>query len=382
MPPVAKKVLVTGAAGFVGSHTIDLLVDRGYELVAVDSLDPQVHGPNQTTAKHLAQHIEARKVRFVHGDVRDRELMAKLLSGVDAVIHLAAAVGVGQSMYQPHHYSDVNIGGTALLMDILANTKHAVRKIVVASSMSIYGEGAYSCASCGVVFPIDRSDEQLAARNWEHACPRCGATTRPLPTSESKPLACTSVYAVTKKVQEEMLLIFGKAYRIPVVALRYFNIYGPRQSLNNPYTGVAAIFLSRLLNGTAPLIFEDGGQSRDFIHVRDIARANVLALESSSEDQHVYNVGTGHPTTVRDVAEVLAAGLQVKLEPVIANKFRAGDIRHCYADASKIEQELGFRCELTREQGFRDLIEWSRAQSATDLVEKATQELTQRRLVV
>jgi dTDP-L-rhamnose 4-epimerase len=378
----SKKVLVTGAAGFVGSHTIDLLLERGdYDVVALDSLDPQVHGEGQTTPKHLAGHLAKKAIRFIHGDVRDRAVMAPLIAQADAILHLAAAVGVGQSMYQPHHYSDVNVGGTAMLMDILANQPHHVTKIVVASSMSIYGEGAYQCGACGTVYPIERSDAQLAARNWDHPCPGCSGVVAPRPTPEAKPLACTSVYAITKKVQEEMLVCFGKAYRIPVVALRYFNIYGPRQSLNNPYTGVAAIFLSRLMNRAAPLVFEDGKQSRDFIHVRDIARANVAALESPQAGQHVYNVGTGQPTTVLDVARLLNQGMGLDLGAQVASQFRAGDIRHCYSDASKIERELDFRVETSREAGFRDLIEWSRAQTATDLVEKATRELRERRLV-
>src|SRR5262245_9152928 len=244
-----KTILVTGGAGFVGSHTVDLLVERGYAVVVVDVLDPQVHGEGARAPAHLATHLEARSIRFERGDVRDRALMERLVGEADAIIHLAAAVGVGQSMYQPHHYADVNVGGTSLLLDLLANRRHRVKKLVVASSMSIYGEGAYECGHCGAVAPNERSEAQLAARSWEHACPRCTGPLSPRPTPEAKPLACTSIYAITKKVQEEMALVFGRAYRIPVVALRYFNIYGPRQSLGNPYTGVAAIFLSRLLGG-------------------------------------------------------------------------------------------------------------------------------------
>jgi dTDP-L-rhamnose 4-epimerase len=377
-----RKVLVTGAAGFIGSHTVDLLVARGYHVIAVDNLDPQVHGADAETPHHLAAHLTGSgRIRFVRGDVRDRVLMASLLGEVEAVIHLAAAVGVGQSMYQPHHYSEVNIDGTALLMDILANRSHHVGKIVVASSMSLYGEGPYRCPRCGVVHPRERPQAQLAQRRWEHRCPSCQSELAPLATPESKPPHCTSVYAITKKVQEEMLLLFGKAYQVPVVALRYFNVYGPRQSLSNPYTGVAAIFLSRLMNGSPPVVFEDGLQSRDFIHVRDVARANLAALESPRAGQAVYNVGTGRAITILDVVRILNQRLGTDVAPAIAHQFRAGDIRHCHADAALLASELGFRAEVPLDQGFQELIDWSRGERPVDRFDKSLSELSARRLV-
>ena len=377
------KVLVTGAAGFVGSHTVDLLVEQGYEVIGLDSLDPQVHGKNQKIPVHLTGHIEKKAITFHLGDVRDRTILEKLVGQVDAVMHLAAAVGVGQSMYMPHHYADVNMGGTALLMDVLANNKnHKVKKIVVASSMSIYGEGAYRTSKGKIITPRERTSEQLLARKWEHLDEDTGQPLEPLATPESKELLSTSIYAITKKVQEEMLLVFGRAYKIPVVALRYFNIYGPRQSLNNPYTGVAAIFLSRLLNGNAPLVFEDGLQSRDFIYVRDIARANVLSLKADVDDQRVYNVGTGRPTTILDVGKTLAKRLGLTIEPKINDQYRAGDIRHCYGDTAKIEKELGFKAEVSKEKGFDDLIAWCKQQKPTDTFDASLSELTSRSLVV
>jgi dTDP-L-rhamnose 4-epimerase len=376
-----QRVLVTGAAGFVGSHTTDLLLSRGWEVTALDSLDPQVHGAGATAPLHLQQHLGNPGLRFVHGDVRDRALVASLLPEVGAVLHLAAAVGIGQSMYQPHHYLDVNVNGTAVIMDVLANARHSVRKLVLASSMSLYGESAYRCVRCGIVHPSDRSEAQLRAHQFEHRCPQCGAPVEMAPTPEEKPLCSTSVYALSKRVQEDLVLMLGKAYRIPVVALRYFVIYGPRQSLNNPYTGVASIFLSRMLNGHAPLVFEDGLQSRDFISVRDIARANLLALESKDESQRVYNVGTGIATNVLGVARLLADGLGVDIKPEVTNKFRAGDIRHCLADASRIAADLGFRAEVSREEGFRELIEWSRAQKPVDSFASSLDELEARKLV-
>lgn len=382
MVPAGKRVLVTGAAGFVGSHTTDMLVERGYEVLAVDNVDPQVHGSGESFPRYLTPHIDAENVRFFQGDVRDTSLMASLVAQVDAIIHLAATVGVGQSMYEVHRYVDVNIGGTAALLDLLANTPHRVRKFVIASSMSIYGEGTYHCSQCGPVLVIERSQQQVEARNWEHQCPQCGAVVAATTTAESKPLECTSIYALTKKAQEEMLLVFGRAYGLPVVALRYFNIYGPRQSLSNPYTGVAAIFLARLMNGQQPVIFEDGLQSRDFIHVRDIARANCLALEAPYLDQRVYNVGTGRPTTVLDVARTLNGLLGTDIEPVIVNRFRAGDIRHCYSNSTKIAGDLGFQSAISPQEGYADLLAWSRGEKPEDSLDWSLKELEEHKLVV
>lgn len=374
------RVLVTGAAGFIGSHTVDLLLGRGHEVIALDALVPQVHGPD-AQPRNLDVHRENTRLRFHRGDVRDRALLAPLVASADAVLHLAAAVGLGQSMYQPHHFCDVNVGGTALLLDLLANQPHSVKRLVVASSMSLYGESAYLCAKCGPRFPTDRSEVQLAAQEWEHRCGTCGELLRPVGTPESKPFHATTIYALTKQMQEELVLVFSAAYRIPAIALRYFNVYGPRQSLSNPYTGVAAIFLSRLRNRNAPLYFEDGGQSRDFIHVRDVARANVMALESTLAGQRVYNVGTGRAATVAEIAGLLGAALGVSIAPQIMHKFRTGDIRHCTADASRIADELGFRAEIELADGIRELVEWSCAEMPVDRVEQSLSELEARNLV-
>jgi dTDP-L-rhamnose 4-epimerase len=380
MPESAQTVLVTGAAGFIGSHTVDLLVARGHRVIAIDILDPQVHGEN-ATPRFLEQHIKSGSVEFHRGDVRDGNLMTSLIGRSDAVLHLAAAVGVGQSMYQPHHYMDVNVRGTALLMDILVNRDHRVKRVVVASSMSLYGEGAYQCGRCGPSFPTDREPRRLAANDWEPRCPKCDGTVEPIPTPEEKPLHCTSVYALSKKMQEELLILYGRAYAVPAIALRYFNVYGPRQSLNNPYTGVAAIFLSRLLNGARPVAFEDGRQSRDFVHVRDVARANVLALESTLPGQFVLNVGTGMATSILDVSRTLATGLGVDIQPEITARFRAGDIRHCIGNCGRIAEVLGFKAAISREEGFRELIEWSRGERPADTFGKTMEELKSRNLV-
>jgi dTDP-L-rhamnose 4-epimerase len=370
------QILVTGGAGFIGSHLVDALLERGHRVRVLDNLSPQVHGRRPSVPAYLNPRAE-----FVKGDVRSRPNLRVALDGVDTVFHEAAAVGVGQSMYEIRRYVDVNTYGGAVLLDVLANEKHSVRKLIVASSMSIYGEGGYDCPGCGRVYPSLRPETQLAARDWEMRCPRCSRPVEARPTDEEKPLAPTSIYAVTKRDHEEMFLSVGRAYRLPTVALRYFNVYGSRQALSNPYTGVAAIFSSRLLNGRAPLVFEDGEQTRDFTHVQDIVQANLLAMESSAGDYEVFNVGTGVPTSVRRVAELLAQHLGMDLPPEIAQQFRAGDIRHCYADISKIRRVLGYEPSVPFEEGVGALVEWARDQRPEDGVERARQELAAKSLI-
>jgi dTDP-L-rhamnose 4-epimerase len=284
-------------------------------------------------------------------------------------------------MYEIRRYVDANALGGATLLDILANEKHTVRKLVVASSMSIYGEGAYHCSRCGDQDPRLRSEAQLRRHEWETTCPRCGERMTPRPTTEDKRLFPTSIYAVTKRDHEEMFLCVGRAYGIPTVALRYFNIYGPRQALSNPYTGVVAIFASRILNGHPPLVFEDGLQTRDFVHVSDIVRANVMALESEKAADQVFNVGTGRATSMLDLARHLSDALGYSGKPEIVNRYRAGDIRHCYADIGSIRTTLGFEPGVTIEDGLRGLTGWLRGESARDDVEKAREEMAQRGLL-
>jgi dTDP-L-rhamnose 4-epimerase len=282
------RILVTGGAGFIGSHLVDALLAAGHGVRVLDALDPQVHGGLRERGEwpsYLAKECEK-----VVGDVRDRDALRRALDGIEVLYHQASAVGVGQSMYEIERYVDANTRGTAVLLDVLANEPHTVRKLIVASSMSIYGEGAYRCPTHGAVYPQLRPESQLDARSWEMQCPLCGEAVAPLPTTEEKPLYPTSIYAITKRDQEEMCLVVGRAYGIPTVALRYFNVYGPRQALSNPYTGVAAIFSGRLLNDQPPLIYEDGQQSRDFTHVSDIVQANMLALERDEIAYGAYNV--------------------------------------------------------------------------------------------
>jgi dTDP-L-rhamnose 4-epimerase len=369
------NVLVTGGAGFIGSHLVDALVERGHHVHVLDALVPQVHGED---AKPLYLNPT---VEFIHGDICDRQLVNDALKHIDVVFHEAAEVGVGQSMYEIERYVRANDLGTAVLLEAILARRPQIKKLIVASSMSIYGEGAYTCESCGSVAPQLRPVEQLLERRWEMECPNCGKQLSPAPTSEEKPLFPTSVYAVTKQDQEQFCLAVGRSYGIPAVALRYFNVYGTRQALSNPYTGVCAIFSARLLNGNRPMVFEDGEQSRDFVHVSDIVQANLLALESDRANYQAINVGTGRATSVRAVSRLLAEGLGLDLEPEIVAKYREGDIRHCVADISKARALLGYEPKVTLERGIPELLSWVRAQAAKDQVASATAELESRQLV-
>ena len=374
------RVLVTGGAGFIGSHLVDALLDKGHSVRVFDNLEPQVHGGLREQG-HWPDYL-ARDCEKVLGDVCDRDALSQALQGMEVVFHEAAMVGVGQSMYQVRRYVETNTLGTANLFDVLVSERTGVEKLIVASSMSIYGEGAYRCAACGPVCPMLRSEAQLAARDWEMHCPSCGAAVQSMPTAEEKPLYPTSIYAITKRDQEEMCLTIGRAYNVPTVALRYFNTYGTRQALSNPYTGVAAIFSSRLLNDNSPLIFEDGAQSRDFVHVSDIVQANLLAMEKDGADYQAINVGTGHRTTIWQVAEELALTLGKKIEPSVVGKFRAGDIRHCVADIGQAEQVLGYVPRVAFGDGMRQLAGWVAAQQADDRVELAASELERKGLTL
>ena len=372
---MGEKVLVTGGAGFIGSHIVDLLVEKGYDVTIYDNLEPQVHGTG-CPPEYLNPHA-----RFVQGDIRDRESFARVLKGQDVLYHEAALVGVGQSMYDIARYTEVNAAGAACVLQAVIEAKPALRKILVASSMSIYGEGRYECPEHGAICPRLRPRAQLAAHDWEMRCPRCSAQAKPVPTDEEKPLYPTSIYAVNKRDHEEMFLAIGTAYKIPAVAFRYFNVYGPRQALSNPYTGAAAIFSSRLLNGSAPVIYEDGLQTRDFIHVTDIARANVMALESDAANYQVFNVGTGRALSILDVATRISEHLTGgKIRAQVVNQFREGDIRHCYGDISKIRAMLGFEPGKRFEDGIEELVNWVRTQTAADQFETARKELESRGL--
>ena len=369
------RVLVTGGAGFIGSFIVDKLVEKGHEVTIFDSLAEQVHQGK------VPAYIN-RKAKLVKGNVTDYKAFKEVLRDAEVVFHEAAAVGVGQSMYEVRHYINDNIVGTANLLEFVANEKHNLKKVLVAGSMSSYGEGLYECGKCREkVKPELRTEEQLKKAQWEPLCRNCGSSLRPVPTPEETPMTSTSIYAITKKAQEEMVLSIGRAYGVPSVALRYFNVYGPRQSLNNPYTGVAAIFMSRIKNSHAPVLYEDGMQTRDFVSVHDIAQANILAMEKEAANYGVFNVGTQQPTTILGVAETLAKVYKSSVRPTVSNKFRKGDIRHCISDISKISRKLGYRPSMSFEEGMRELVEWSRGQQAEDMVEQANEELRKKGLL-
>jgi len=374
-----EKVLVTGGAGFIGSCTVDSLIERGYQVTILDNLEPQVHGRERKFPDYINKNAV-----LIYGNVFDRELLNKTIREVDAIIHLAAMVGVGQSMYQIERYVGVNTRGTANLLDVLVNIENSVKKLVVASSMSIYGEGKYYCEKCSTnVYPTLRSEAQLEKKQWNHCCPTCGSALTPLPTDEEKPLSSTSIYAMTKRHQEEICLLIGKTYGIPTIALRYFNVYGSRQALSNPYTGCAAIFTSRILNNKSPYIFEDGDQTRDFIHVKDVAQANLNALENSKANYKAINIGTGKPITIKNLAETLTKLYdKSNLQPCVSNEYRKGDIRHCYANIQRARKLLNFEPSVSLEDGLTELAEWAKTHDwgATDLFEKALRELRERRL--
>lgn len=363
-----KRCLVTGGAGFIGSFIVDSLLERGHKVRIYDCLDPQVH-PGGNIPSYLNPEAE-----FIRGDVCDYDSLKQAMQDIDVVFHKAAVVGVGQSQYQIKRYVENNIGGTANLLDILANEKTQVAKIIVAASMSSYGEGQYECEHCGEINPPLRPLAQMEQQQWEHHCPTCQAALRPVPTPEKKRLECNSIYAITKKTQEEMVLNFGMTYALPAVALRYFNAYGPRQSLSNPYTGVAAIFLSRIKHDHPPVVFEDGLQTRDFVSVHDIVRANMLAMDNETLSG-VYNVGSGTPQTIRNIAETLVTLYGKTLSADITCTFRKGDIRHCTADIRRAREQLGYTPQIRFEAGMQELLQWSETAESQDRFEEAHQEL-------
>jgi len=369
----AGTVLITGGAGFVGSHLADELLEHGYRVRALDNLDAQVHGDSIARPVYLNPEVE-----LIRGDVRDRAAVNRALRDVDAVFHFAAAVGVGQSMYEIERYTDINNRGTAVLLEALSAAP--VQRLIVASSMSLYGEGRCQCADGRIVDPPERSPERLRAGDFELRDEN-GAPLTPLSTPEDKQPAPSSVYALSKLDQERLALIIGHAYGIPTVALRFFNIYGTRQALSNPYTGVLAIFAARYLNHNAPMIFEDGLQRRDFVNVRDVVRACRLALQTDSIGGSVINIGSGRSISILGVAAAMAQALAIEdLPPQITRKVRVGDIRHCFADITRANRLLGYSPQVTLTEGLRELVEWMTSQRAFDRVDAATEELAKRGL--
>ena len=369
---MAQSVLITGGAGFIGSHVARELVTSGFTVRALDDLNPQVHEGGSRPA-YLHPEVE-----LVAGDVRDADAVRKAVDGVDAVVHFAARVGVGQSMYQIAEYAGVNTYGTGVLLDAMSGQSFG--RLLVASSMSVYGEGLYRDADGTVQEAVARTPQQLSQQQWDPVGPR-GQRLEPVPTPETKPPSLSSIYALGKYDQERMCLLYGAAYDVPTIALRFFNVYGTDQALSNPYTGVLAIFAARLLNRRPPMIFEDGEQRRDFVAVSDVARACRLALTTDAAAGHVLNIGSGSSSTVIEIAEQLAKVTgNTGVEPEITGKYRVGDIRHCFADISLAREILGFEPEVTLEDGMAALAEWLEGQVAVDRVDDATKELSSRGL--
>jgi dTDP-L-rhamnose 4-epimerase len=370
-----RHILITGGAGFIGSHLADELLRRGHRVRALDSLAAQVHGDGGRRPVYLDPEVE-----LCVGDVRDPVAVERALAGIDAVYHLAATVGVGQSMYELARYTAVNGVGTAVLLEALV--KGPVERLVVASSMSVYGEGLYRTEDGRLATTAGRTLDQLRRRDWEVRDER-GRPMRPVPTPEDKVPALSSVYALNKYDQERLCLLVGEAYGIPTTALRLFNVYGSRQALSNPYTGVLAIFAARYLNGSRPVVFEDGKQMRDFVSVADVARACALALESDRAVGAVINVGSGRPASVLEVTAGLARALgREDVPPEITGEYRKGDIRHCFGDISRARALLGYEPQVGLEEGLRDLAAWLEGQVANDGVDGALRELESRGLTV
>ena len=367
-------ILITGGGGFIGSHLADRLLELGHRVRALDNLSAQVHGVSRARPSYLSSDVE-----LMIGDVCDPSTVQRALKGVDAVVHFASIVGVGQSMYDLCRYSHVNTFGTAVLLEALI--KRPVRRLVVASSMSIYGEGIYAALDGSLHCHVNRTVEQLHRSQWEPRLPG-GEELKALPTPEWKDPCLASLYALSKYDQEQMCLMIGKAYGISAVALRFFNVYGPNQALSNPYTGVLAIFASRLMNNQRPIVFEDGKQQRDVVSVYDIARACCLALYSEQAPGYAINVGTGQQYTIYELAKRMARVLGKNIEPDVCGQYRVGDIRHCFPDIGLARQVLGFEPEVVLEDGLVDLAAWLETQQATDRFVQAKKELESRGLVV
>lgn len=366
-----KQILITGGCGFIGRHVAEELLGQGYRVRVLDSLIDQVHGEAAAAVPEGAE--------LIRGDVRDKEIVSGALRDVDGVVHLAAEVGVGQSMYEIARYVSGNDLGTAVLLEAMIG--QPIRRIVVASSMSVYGEGLYQTSDGANAGTIRRRSADIKAGRWDPV-DAAGKALHPIPTDEQKPVDLASIYALTKYAQERAVLIFGEAYGVDAVALRLFNVFGPGQALSNPYTGVLANFASRLINGQPPMIFEDGRQRRDFVHVRDVARAFRLALEQGPAAGHVINIGSGKAYAIADVATMLAGAMGVpQLSPDIMGKARSGDIRNCFADISKARELLGFEPRLLLEDTLDELADWVRQAQAVDRGAEMKRQLEERGLV-
>lgn len=364
-----SRILVTGGAGFIGSHLVDSLIGEGHKVRILDNLVEQVHEGG------VPGYLN-KKAELQIGDICDPKSAVKALRDVDVVYHLASRVGVAQSNYQIREYVEGNVGGMATLLDVIVNKSLPIRKVIMTASMTSYGEGNYVCKTCGVVRPdLRMSKKDFYDGTWEPRCPVCSGSISPVPTDEKAVINNNSVYAFTKNAQEALLQYVGTLYNIPFVSLRLFNVYGPRQSLSNPYTGVAAIFISRLKHNAQPILYEDGLQTRDFVSVRDVVAALLAALKRESANFQVFNIGSGHATSIKDIAVTLAGLLGKDIQPNVTRELRKKDIRHCVADITKAGKLLGWVPRVSLKSGLGELIDWSAGQPSVDRVEEANKEL-------
>ena len=369
-----KNILITGGAGFIGSNLALKLIEIGCNITVLDNLSPQVHGDNPDKSS-LYSTIKD-KVNFIKGNVLNYEDWFNALNGIDVVVHLAAETGTGQSMYEIEKYTDVNIKGTSIFLDILANESHSVKKMIIASSRSIYGEGKYECKEHGFVYPTERQDMDMAGEDFSVKCPICRRDVALMATDESSKIHPSSIYGITKQVQEQMFLMMGKSLGIPAVSFRYQNVYGAGQSLSNPYTGILSIFSTRIKNGNDISIFEDGLESRDFVYVDDVVDATILGIEKDEANGEVFNVGLGKAIDVLTVAKTLINIYESDAKISISKNYRLGDIRHNYADLTKIAKKLGFRPKVSFEQGILKFAEWVNEQVIfEDQYEKSIEEM-------
>ena len=371
-----KNILITGGAGFIGSNLALKLIEKGYKVTVLDNLSPQIHTSNSPLYNSIKD-----KVRFIKGTVLSYDDWKNALEEIDVVVHLAAETGTGQSMYEIEKYTDVNIKGTSIFLDILANEKHSVKKMIVASSRAIYGEGKYECSSCGIVYPNERKDEDMSNGDFTVKCPTCNANAKLLATDENSKIHPSSIYGITKQVQEQMFMVMGKTLNIPALAFRYQNVYGAGQSLSNPYTGILSIFSTRIKNGNDINIFEDGKESRDFVYIDDVVDATILGIEKDEANYEVFNVGLGLAIDVNKVASTLVKEYKSNSKISISGNYRLGDIKDNYADLTKIQTKLGFKPKVSFEEGIKRFTKWVNAQEVVeDQYEKSINEMKEKGL--
>lgn len=371
-----KNILITGGAGFIGSNLALKLIEKGYKVTVLDNLSPQIHTSNSPLYDSIKD-----KVRFIKGTVLSYDDWKNALEEIDVVVHLAAETGTGQSMYEIEKYTDVNIKGTSIFLDILANEKHSVKKMIVASSRAIYGEGKYECSSCGIVYPNERKDEDMSKGDFTVKCPTCNANAKLLATDENSKIHPSSIYGITKQVQEQMFMVMGKTLNIPALAFRYQNVYGAGQSLSNPYTGILSIFSTRIKNGNDINIFEDGKESRDFVYIDDVVDATILGIEKDEANYEVFNVGLGLAIDVNKVASTLVKEYKSNSKISISGNYRLGDIKDNYADLTKIQTKLGFEPKVSFEDGIKRFTKWVNAQEVVeDQYEKSINEMKEKGL--